>query len=187
MSGLQNQTLLKEAAPAVARFDDELRKAAAGSIPAPPPPRPAPLSAPPAPSPSTTAPESTAPAPGATSEVIDGLWQGTYDCQAGRDANTAPAFSLQVRTVLINGTGSWVPPTVRGTAALGMQVTGESVRFTRTVSNPDQTRSDTYLSGRLQGSTITASGRESPFGRNCTVVMVRTELPTGPRTGGNRR
>ena len=187
VSGLQNQTLLKEAAPAVARFDDELRKAAAGSIPAPPPPRPAPPSAPSAPAPSTPAPESTAPAPGSTSEVIDGLWQGTYDCQAGRDANTAPAFSLQVRVVLIHGTGAWVPPTIRGTAGLGMQVTGESVRFTRTVSNPDQTKSDTYLSGRLQGSTITASGRESPFGRNCTVVMVRTELPTGPRTGGNRR
>ena len=177
LSGLQNQTLLKEAAPAVARFDDELKKAAAGPVPTPPPVRPV--------------PESPAvPAPGTTAEVIDGLWQGSYDCQAGRDTNTAPPFTLQVRVVLIHGSGAWVPPVIRGTAALGLQVTGESVRFTRTVSNPDQTKSDTYLSGRLQGSTITASGRESPFGRNCTVVMVRTEVPTGPRGpggGSNRR
>ena len=180
LSGLQNQTLLKEAAPAVSRFDDELRKAAAGPVPTPPPTRPTP----PTSVPSTPVPESTVPVPGATAEVIDGLWQGTYDCQAGRDTNVAPPFTLQVRVVLIHGTGAWVPPVTRGTAALAVQVTGESVRFTRTVSNPDQTKSDTYLSGRLQGSTITASGRESPFGRNCTVVMVRTELPTAPRTGG---
>ena len=189
LSGLQNQTLLKEAAPAVARFDDELKRAAATPAPVPTPP-PATRPGPPTPVPPTPAPESTAPAPGSTAEVIDGLWQGTYDCQAGRDANVAPPFTLQVRVVLIHGTGAWVPPVARGTAALGVQVTGESVRFTRTVSNPDQTKSDTYLSGRLQGSTITASGRESPFGRNCTVVMVRTEMPTTPRTGGgghNRR
>jgi hypothetical protein len=86
--------------------------------------------------------------------------------------------------MVTNGHGVWVPPVSRGTLSIALQITGDSVRLTRTVANPDQTKSDTYLTGKLSGASITASGHEQPFGRNCTAVLGRIDTPTGAHPSG---
>ncbi|HEX9521556.1 MAG TPA: peptidoglycan-binding protein, partial [Reyranella sp.] len=180
LTGTQNQALLRDAAPAVSRFDEEQKKAA---TPPPPPPPAAPAQvAAVAPPPAATTPP--APAASGTAAAGDGTWQGTYDCQAGRDAAAAPPFTAQFRAMVTNGHGVWVPPVSRGTLSIALQITGDSVRLTRTVANPDQTKSDTYLTGKLSGASITASGHEQPFGRNCTVVLGRIDTPAGVHPSG---
>jgi serine/threonine protein kinase/peptidoglycan hydrolase-like protein with peptidoglycan-binding domain len=185
LTGLENQALLRDAAPAIARFDEEQKKAdearkkeeertkTAVTAVAPPAARPNPVAAQPPP----------APAPGAATPA-DGMWQGTYDCQAGKDPSRAPPFTAQVRAVVTNGYGIWVPPVMRGTLSIALQVQGEIVTFTRTVLNQgDQTKSETHLPGKFSGSTITGSGHERPFGRVCTVVLARINLPEGTHQG----
>jgi peptidoglycan hydrolase-like protein with peptidoglycan-binding domain len=180
LTGAQNQALLRDAAPAVSRFDEEQKKAAAP--PTPPPPAAPPQVAAVAPQPAATTPP--APGPSGTAAAGDGMWQGTYDCQAGRDAAAAPPFTAQFRAMVTNGHGVWVPPVSRGTLSIALQITGDSVRFARTVANPDQTKSDTYLTGKLSGASLTASGHEQPFGRNCTAVLGRIDTPTGAHPSG---
>jgi hypothetical protein len=111
------------------------------------------------------------------------VWTGTYDCQASR----RPAFVFQIRVALTNGSAIWVPPSAGGTISLAIQVTGENVLFTRTVLGDDDqtTRGDTHLSGKYSGQSITASGKESPFGRVCTVVLSRFGRPPPSRASGS--
>ena len=94
LTGAQNQALLRDAAPAIARFDDEQKKleearkkaeedkakaeAAART--------PAPAAAPPPPPPSPAAPAPAAPSVAAAAPRAgpDGQWAGTYHCSPSR-------------------------------------------------------------------------------------------------------
>ncbi|MDP1753637.1 MAG: protein kinase [Reyranella sp.] len=168
LTGAQNQAMLKEAAPAIAKFDDEQRKAAEAQAkpPSPPPPATAP------PQVAAAMPPSAAPAvaaPGST----DGVWQGSYACEAGIGGN-GEAFTIPLRIGVKGGTGTWTNPGSRGALSVTVQISGTAVRLTRMV-NLGQTGqgAPVNLNGQLLGSTISASGREAPFGRHCVVNLVR--------------
>jgi serine/threonine protein kinase/peptidoglycan hydrolase-like protein with peptidoglycan-binding domain len=182
LTGEQNQALLRDAAPAVSHFDEEQKKAAAPPPQPPPPPAEPPQMTAVAPPPAATTPP--VPAPSGSAAAGDGIWQGTYDCQAGRDAAAAPPFTSPFRAMVTNGHGVWVPQVSRGTLSIALQITGDSVRFARTVAVPFQGKSETYLTGKLSGASITASGHEQPFGRYCTVVLGRVEMPAGAQPSG---
>ena len=194
LSGPQNQTLLRDAGPAVTKFDDEEKKktdeekaslAAMASPPAVNPQVQSPLPNPPAAPP----PPALTPPPGVASIAADGMWQGTYECQAGPGPSAGPPFTFQFRAVVSNGYGIWVPPVARGTLSIAVQIKGEVVTFTRTILNPaDQTKVDTHLAGKLSGGNIMATGLEKPVGRACTVLLARMNAPAAaPPSGANRR
>ena len=112
LTGAQNQALLRDAAPAVARFDDEQKKledarkkaeedkakaeAAAN--------RPAPAAAPaPPPAPAPTAPSVAAAAP---RSGPDGLWTGTYHCSPSRAGGSEFTARFQITSRAVPAPGS---------------------------------------------------------------------------------
>ncbi len=169
LTGAQNQALLKEAAPAIAKFDDEQKKVTeAQAKPASPPPL---ATAPP--QVAAAMPPSAAPTAAAPGSTTDGVWQGSYACEAGNGGN-GEAFTIPLRIGVKGGTGTWTNPGSRGALSVTVQISGTTVRLTRMV-NLGQTGqgAPVNLNGQLSGSTISASGREAPFGRHCTVNLVR--------------
>lgn len=177
LTGPQTQTLLRDAAPAVSKFDDDekARLAAATPQPSTPPSGPPPQDVPPPRQPNPLAaqpPPAATPQSGAVTTAADGMWQGTYDCQAGQQGPPGAPFTFQFRAVVTNGYGIWIPPVTRGTLSIAVQINREHVTFTRTIMNiADQAKAETHLVGKLAGSSITAEGQERPFGRICTVAL----------------
>ncbi len=167
LTGTQNQALLKEAAPAIAKFDDEQKKAAEAQVK---PPSPLPAAAPPQVATATPPSAPAAAAPGATT---DGVWQGSYVCEAGNGGN-GEAFTVPLRIGVKGGAGTWTNPSTRGTLSVTLQISGTAVRLTRMVNLGQAGQgAPVNLNGQLSGSTISASGREAPFGRHCVVNLVR--------------
>jgi serine/threonine protein kinase len=170
LTGAQNQALLKEAAPAVAKFDDEQKKAAEAQVK---PPNPPPATAPPQVAAATPVPAAPVPAPATATATGDGVWQGSYACEAGNGGN-GEAFSIPLRIGVKGGTGTWTNPGSRGALSVTVQISGTSVRLTRMVNMGQSGQgAPVNLNGQLSGTTISASGHETPFGRNCVVNLVR--------------
>ena len=119
LSGAQNQALLRDAAPAIAKFDDERKKAAeVQAKPATiPPPAVPPQVAAAVPPPAASA---------AASGVTDGVWQGSYTCEAGGGGNggNPEAFGFPLRIGIKGGTGTWTNPGTRGTLSVTVQISG---------------------------------------------------------------
>ena len=155
LSGAQQQALLREAAPAVARFDDERKKAdeakkkAEDEAQSKAPQQPAPT-APPAASPLAQ-----------PAGARDGIWFGAVDCkQAGR---------MSVQGNVANGNGRLAGVNI--TASLSISGAGASVNVVSQIpSGPNGT-----LSGEVRGRSVFAKGvlqRAAGGLDECTASLV---------------
>jgi len=158
----QQQALLKEAAPAVGKFDDELKQAAEDKRLA-----------------AEARPQALAAIPAAMrTAAADGLWRGTYSCGVGSALSAGlvgPAFTLDLAIRLINGSGSsqqWLGATANGNTsriALSVDAAG-TVKLNRTIGKNEVT-----LAGIFEGNSIRAAGTESrsSYSRTCTLALTR--------------
>jgi peptidoglycan hydrolase-like protein with peptidoglycan-binding domain len=170
LTAAQQQALLKEAAPAVGKFDDELKQAADEKGLA-----------------AEARPRALAAIPAAMrTAAADGLWRGTYSCGIGT-AYTAgrvePAFTLDLAIRLANGWGSsrWSEATANGnTRGIELSVgTAGTVELIRTIGITSAT-----LAGQFAGNSIRAAGTElGGRGRSCTLAMTRE--PEAAATAGS--
>lgn len=185
LDGTQSQALLREAAPAVARFDDEQKKieeakkkadddkakaeAAVRATPVPAAPVPAP-----APVPAATAP-SVAAAPQQSGS--DGLWKGSYECTA---ATYGVNFSMPLQIAVSGGVGTWTRPSSassqRGNQSLTVKIRGAQVEISRVYipANRPGTTVTATMSARYDGNAISGGGPEANSGgRNCNISLTR--------------
>lgn len=173
----QRQALLREAAVAVGRYDeeqkkfeDEKKKADEAKMQA-----------------------VAVPAPVAVPTALDGIWVGKYECAPGVHAGNEvlPAFALDIRLKVAAGKGTWqntgatiaLSPSAATTMTLrqkglthsiGVKVDGTEAIFTR--SGRAETAGPPFaytLAGQFDGSRIWASGRESRSGIACSATMSR--------------
>jgi peptidoglycan hydrolase-like protein with peptidoglycan-binding domain len=188
LTGTQNQALLRDAAPAVARFDEEQKKleearkkaeedkAKTESAARPPAP-----TATPAPSPATPAPA--APSVGAVAPRSgpDGLWAGTYHCSPSRAGGSE--FNARFQVTLSGGAGTWVRPgsesgTLVGNQSLSVKVTGSQVAVSRvyTPGNRVGVFQTATMAARFDGNSISGSGPEhNSGGRTCDIALTRAQ------------
>jgi peptidoglycan hydrolase-like protein with peptidoglycan-binding domain len=178
LTGAQSQALLRDAAPAIARFDEEVKKLeerkkadeekgkAEAAARAAPPPMPAPAAAPP--SVASAAPRS----------GPDGPWHGTMHCTPSRNGGeiTIPLF-INVS----GGTGTWVRPGsgpgTMGNQSVTIRISGQQVSVARVFvpNNQPGLMQTATMSARYDGAnTITGSGPEaSGGGRTCQIALSR--------------
>jgi peptidoglycan hydrolase-like protein with peptidoglycan-binding domain len=191
LTGAQNQALLRDAAPAVARFDEEQKKLeearkkaeedkakaeAAARMPAP--------AAAPAPSPAVPA----APAPAAPNVAAatpragpDGHWSGTYHCSPSRVGGAE--FNARIQIALSGGAGAWIRPgsesgTMVGNQSLSIRVNGSQVVVSRvyTPANRVGVFQTATMAARFEGNSITGSGPEhNSGGRTCDIALTRAQ------------
>jgi len=149
LNGTQHQALLKEAAPALGKSDEEDRKKIEEEVrrmaAAPPPSASAPTSA-------------------------DGLWRGTYACQGGGP------FTLNLEIRVTNGFGRWTSENWSNandnTVAIRMSIDGNNATVSRgrvaggSVNSPS-------ITGKLDGNEIRANGREAGTANTCTLSLAR--------------
>jgi serine/threonine protein kinase/peptidoglycan hydrolase-like protein with peptidoglycan-binding domain len=176
LTGAQNQALLREAAPAVARFDDEQKKkadeekakaAAAAAAPAPvPPPQPT----------SVAAATPSAAAPAAKSGP-DGVWRGTLHCTPSRGGGE---FTTNFQVAVSGGVGTWFRPGTgtAGMVSISLRISGQQVTVSRVyhpLNHADTTQTAT-LAARYDGNAITGSGPEyNSGGRTCDISLARAQ------------
>jgi len=189
LTGAQNQALLRDAAPAIARFDEEQKKleearkkaeedkakadAAARA--------PAPVAAPPPPAPSPAAPAAPGVAAVAPRSGPDGHWAGTYHCTPSRVGGAE--FNTRFQVTLSGGTGTWIRPgsesgTMVGNQSLSIKVTGQHVVVSRvyTPGNRVGVFQTATMTARFDGNSITGSGPEhNSGGRTCDIALTRAQ------------
>jgi len=112
----------------------------------------------------------------------DGLWRGTFKCDAsvGARVTATPEFALPLEMQLVGGKGAWKSPNIAESTGYTMEmrvsVVGHEVQFSRfhqTVASGGLA-TPSVISGTYDGSTITATGRETTFGyRQCTLNLRR--------------
>jgi serine/threonine protein kinase len=163
LTGAQNQALLAEAGPAVARFDDDRRKAEEATTHAP--------TAPPVPGPPAHA------AAASPASVADGLWRGTYHCTPSRAAGE---FTINLQINVSGGSGTWhrpgSGPGTIGNQSVTLQITGTQVVVQRVFTRLNQAgvHSTATMTAQLQNGTITGSGPETNSGgRTCQITLAR--------------
>jgi serine/threonine protein kinase/peptidoglycan hydrolase-like protein with peptidoglycan-binding domain len=187
LTGQQNQALLKEAAPAISRFDDEQKKleeakkkaeeekakaeaAAKAAQPATPAAPAVPAAAPPA-SPNVAA---ATPRSGP-----DGVWRGTMHCTPSKGGGD---FTIVMQIMMSGSAGTWTRPgsgpgTV-GNQSVTVRVTGQQATVSRVYSPFNQVGvySTATLSARYDGNTISGSGPEqNSGGRHCDIMLTRAQ------------
>ncbi len=173
----QRQALLREAAVAVGRYDEEQKK----------------LEDEKKKSDEAKAQAVAAPAPAAVPAELDGMWVGKYECAPGVHAGNEvlPAFALDFRVKIAGGKGTWqktgattaLSSSAATTMALrqqgltqsiGVKVDGTEAIFTRSGRNDANAPPFAYaLAGQFDGKRIWASGRESRSGIACSAAMSR--------------
>ena len=189
LTGLQNQALLRDAAPAIARFDEEQRKAeearrkaeedkakaeAAARAPAVPPPAAAPVP-----------PPAAAPAPAVAAVTPrsgpDGHWSGTYHCSASPRGG-GPEFTVRFQLDISGGTGTWTRPGsgpgTMGLHSITLTVSGSQVSAARLHAPQGQGGNlvTATMSARFEGNTISGSGAErNSGGRTCEIALTRAQ------------
>ncbi|HSI01672.1 MAG TPA: protein kinase [Reyranella sp.] len=152
LNGAQHQALLKEAAPAVGKYDEEERKKIeeqAGRVAV------------------------VRPAAGASTPTsADGLWRGTYGCEG-----PGLPISLPVEFRLTNGFGTSSPQgwsnANDNTIGLEVLVEGEKVTITRKRAAGTGTNPINTLPATLDGNAIRGTGKELGSVRTCTVALTR--------------
>ncbi len=181
LAGPQHQALMKEAAPAISKFDEEQKKleeakkkadeekakAEAVTKATPPPATAA--------SPGATAPGVASAAPKAGP---DGLWKGVYRCSAARNGNE---FAINLQIAVSGGAGAWVRPgannSTMGNRSISIAINGTSVSVVRnfTPNNTPGVVNSATMSARYDGNNaITGSGPEhSSGGRTCDISLTR--------------
>lgn len=131
MTGAQQQALLKEAATALSKYDEQNK--AEQNV-------------------RTVADVSEPP------ESADGLWRGTYEC--GRKGSSVP-FTLKPEILLKDRTGTWYTArsswTNDQTLGISVSIDGTSVLVTRRILGEIVAASRKPLLGRFAGSSIQAS------------------------------
>jgi peptidoglycan hydrolase-like protein with peptidoglycan-binding domain len=183
LTGPQSQALLRDAAPAIGRFDEETKKleerkkadeekakveAAARAVLAPMPP---PAAAPPPtaqPSVASSAPRS----------GPDGSWHGTMHCTPSRNGGEI-TISLSIN--VSGGTGTWVRPGsgpgTMGNQSVTIRINGQQVSVARVFvpNNQPGLMQTATMPARYDGAnTITGSGPEaSGGGRTCQISLSR--------------
>jgi serine/threonine protein kinase len=198
VTGLQNQALLRDAAPAIARFDEEQKKVeearrkaeeekakAEAAARAPPPPPAAAPAPPPAAAPAPAAPAPAAPAPAVAAVTPrsgpDGHWMGTYHCSASPRGG-GPEFTIRFQLSISGGTGTWTRPGsgpgTMGLHSITLTVSGSQVSAARLHAPPGQAGNlvTATMSARLDGNTISGSGPErNSGGRTCEIALTRAQ------------
>jgi serine/threonine protein kinase len=170
LTPVQHQALLREAAPALAKYDEDQRKAAETwrkaeeekaktAQPQPPPPQQA------------------AAAPAGPATGVDGPWRGTYHCTPSRNGGD---FTMHVQMTVAGGTGTWVRPGSGagsvGNQSLSIKIEGAQVLVSR-VHTPGR-QAGVFATGtmiaRYENGTITGTGPEqNGGGRTCTINLTR--------------
>jgi serine/threonine protein kinase/peptidoglycan hydrolase-like protein with peptidoglycan-binding domain len=169
LTPIQHQALLREAAPALARFDEDQRKAAeaarkleedrarAATLPS---------------QAAIAPPAASAPPVGA-----DGPWRGTYHCTPSRGGGE---FTMNVHMTVASGVGTWVRPgsgpgTV-GNQSLSIKISGSQVVVSRVHAAGGQAGVFTTgtMNARHENGMITGTGPEqNSGGRTCTINLTR--------------
>jgi serine/threonine protein kinase/peptidoglycan hydrolase-like protein with peptidoglycan-binding domain len=178
LNGTENQALLKEAAPAISRFDDEQKKveeakkrADEDKAKAEAAAKAAPVPAVPAPAPATPSVAASAPKSGP-----DGVWKGSYECTASRNGGE---FNMKIQIVVSGGVGTWTRPggsNQRGNQSLTVRISGAQVAVSRLYIPVHQpgTMSTATMSARYEGNAISGGGPEANSGgRTCTMSLTR--------------
>ena len=182
LTGAQNQALLREAAPAVSRFDEEQKKlddakkkadeekakAEAAARAAAPPPQ---AAVAPAPAPNSAAAATPKSGP-------DGTWKGTMQCTPSRNGGEI-LFHLLIN--VSGGSGTWVRPGsgpgTGGVQSVSIRVNGRDVAVSRVFVPGNQPGVQQTATMRAQfdgASTISGGGTEhNGGGRTCQIVLTR--------------
>jgi len=194
VTGLQNQALLRDAAPAIASFDAEQKKAedtrrkaeedkakAEAAARTPPPPAAAPASPPPA-VPAPAAPPAPAIAAATPRSGPDGHWMGTYHCSAATRGGAGGEFTIRFQLNISGGTGTWTRPGsgpgTMGLHSITLTVSGTQVVAARLHAPQGQGGNlvTATMSARLEGNTISGSGPErNGGGRTCEIALTRAQ------------
>jgi hypothetical protein len=186
LTGAQNQALLRDAAAAVARFDDEQKKLEEARKKAEEDKAKAEAAArAPAPAAVPASPPAQAPAPPnvatATRSGPDGLWVGTYHCSPSRVGGSE--FNVRFQVTLSGGAGTWVRPgsesgTMVGNQSISIRVAGSHVVVARiyTPGNRVGMFQTATMTARLEGNSVTGSGPEhNSGGRTCDISLTRAQ------------
>jgi peptidoglycan hydrolase-like protein with peptidoglycan-binding domain len=178
LNGAQSQALLRDAAPAIARFDEEVKKLeerkkadeerakAEASARAVPPPQPPPVAAPP--SVASVAPRS----------GPDGSWHGTMHCTPSRNGGE---ITIPLSINVSGGAGTWVRPGsgpgTMGNQSVTIRINGQQVSVARVFvpNNQPGVQQTATMPARYDGAnTISGSGPEaSGGGRTCQISLSR--------------
>jgi len=190
ITGPQNQELLRAASAAIARFDDDQKKAdeakkkadeekaRAEAAKAPPGAAAPPQLGAAAPSQLGAAAPPQPVAPIAAGSP-DGRWTGSYSCTASFGGGP---FTVPLNVEMRGGVATWTRPnataTTRGNQSITVRVTGKSVVAERVYSpmggaNQGSTLTSS-LAARFEDGKITGSGSETPnTQRTCTLLLTR--------------
>ena len=116
----------------------------------------------------------------------DGLWRGTYKCGAGlaaRSISYTEEINLALDMRLTGGAGTWKSnnpsPSNGFTLEIRISIDGTAVSFSRFYpggagAGMSSMSTPAMLSGRYDGNTIGATGREATTGsRQCTLALTR--------------
>jgi peptidoglycan hydrolase-like protein with peptidoglycan-binding domain len=107
----------------------------------------------------------------------DGLWRGIYKCED--EQIFGPPFVIGLKLHLTNGSARWrteMPGRDNGFSFdVGVSVVRDIASVVRGIAFRQGTMgSQATLTGRYDGATINATGRESPYGRDCTLALTRS-------------
>ncbi|MDI1286615.1 MAG: protein kinase [Reyranella sp.] len=165
LNGTQNQALLKEAAPAISRFDDEQKKADEAKAEAAAKAVAAPALAAAAPNVAAAAPKS----------GPDGVWRGTYHCTPSRGG---PEFTVALQVTVSGGAGTWIRPgsgpSTQGNHSISVKINGPQVVVSRVFVPGNQPVQTATMSARYEGNTISGGGPEAGSGgRTCNISLTR--------------
>jgi peptidoglycan hydrolase-like protein with peptidoglycan-binding domain len=183
LTGAQNQALLREAAPAVSRFDEDQKKLDEAKKKADEEKAKAEAAAQAAPPPQAAVAPPTAPAPNSAAAATpksgtDGTWRGTIQCTPSRNGGEL-LFHLLINVV--GGTGTWVRPGsgsgTGGVQSVSIRINGRDVAVSRVFTPANQPGTQQTATMRAQfdgGATISGAGPEhNGGGRTCQIVLTR--------------
>ena len=184
LTGPQNQELLRTASLAIAKFDDDQKKAEADAKAKADAEKAKAAAVAPVPAPAAAAAQPhppSAPAPSApvASGSPDGAWTGTYQCTPSGGGGP---FTMPIRMTVQGGHGLYLVPgssdTSPGNHSLALTITGSTVSVSRTyVSTGGRnvgSLSVASMSAHFEGGAITGAGPEARSGgRNCTINLTR--------------
>ena len=188
LTPMQREELVRTAAPAIARWEEEQKKAEeqkkledekkkadaakAAAVATPAAPSPPTQSAPALPTPTS-----------ARVAAPDGLWRGTYSCEKSNIYSNGfslrdPEFTTNLDIQLTNGSGSW-----KSSGPTSSNGYTHEIRISVGPTEPTVTRlhagqsymggSQAGLSGQYDGNAIRATGMEKGTGRYCSFVLTR--------------
>jgi hypothetical protein len=108
----------------------------------------------------------------------DGLWRGTYKCDQGllTEPQLGAAFVIDLNLRLTNGSATWRTAGPSRTNGFSFDVAVSVVRDIASVARTRATGlgSRVILTGRYDGATINAIGKENYSGRDCSLALTRS-------------